>query len=113
MFNFAVHPTKVGQTMIGEDISLRHAGIALCVLHEPQRRWNRKISILCILCILHLPKNLTNRREGVENRKIALSTFTTHTTLTKVQKRKESMKNHTFCITPTEVKSLIEENCIV
>ena len=22
------------------------------------------------------------------------------------------MKNHTFCITPTEVKSLIEENCI-
>ena len=30
MFNFAVHPTKVGQTMIGEDISRRHAGIALC-----------------------------------------------------------------------------------
>ena len=30
LFNFAVHPTKVGQTMIGEDISRRHAGIALC-----------------------------------------------------------------------------------
>ena len=42
MFNFAVHPTKVGQTMIGEDISRRHAGIALCVLHEPQRRGREK-----------------------------------------------------------------------
>ena len=42
MFNFAVHPTKVGQTMIGEDISRRHAGIALCVLHEPQRRGTDK-----------------------------------------------------------------------
>ena len=42
MFNFAVHPTKVGQTMIGEDISRRHAGIALCVLHEPQRRGGKK-----------------------------------------------------------------------
>ena len=35
-----------------------------------------------------------------------------HTTLTKEQKKKESMNNRTFCITPTEVKSLIEENCI-
>ena len=42
LFNFAVHPIKVGQTMIGEDISRRHAGIALCVLHEPQRRGRKK-----------------------------------------------------------------------
>ena len=42
MFNFAVHPTKVGQTMIGEDISRRHAGIAVCVLHERRRRGRKK-----------------------------------------------------------------------
>ena len=35
-----------------------------------------------------------------------------HTILTKVQKKKESINNCAFCITPTEVKSLIEENCI-
>ena len=44
-----VHPentthntTENGQRMIGEDISRRHAGIALCVLHEPQRRGRDK-----------------------------------------------------------------------